>query len=184
MKRTILAAMSAAILALGFSAAPAAARNYDCSKPGNANKAVCKGATPAAKPSSPAPAAPRITATRNYDCAKPGNANKAVCKGPVTAAPSAPAPQPSARHYDCSKPGNANKAVCKGSVAAAPSAPTARTAPSPRVTPSVRTPTAAPSATTASGPSGASAKCRDGSLSHSAHRQGTCSQHGGVATWY
>ncbi len=32
--------------------------------------------------------------------------------------------------------------------------------------------------------SGASAKCRDGSLSFSAHRRGTCSHHGGVAEWY
>lgn len=32
--------------------------------------------------------------------------------------------------------------------------------------------------------SGASAKCRDGSLSYSAHRRGTCSHHGGVAEWY
>jgi hypothetical protein len=34
-----------------------------------------------------------------------------------------------------------------------------------------------------SSPSGASAKCRDGSYSYSAHRQGTCSGHGGVASW-
>ncbi|BDP41212.1 hypothetical protein DAETH_11810 [Deinococcus aetherius] len=33
-------------------------------------------------------------------------------------------------------------------------------------------------------PSGASARCRDGSYSFSAHRRGTCSHHGGVATWY
>ncbi|MDI1290054.1 MAG: DUF3761 domain-containing protein [bacterium] len=32
-------------------------------------------------------------------------------------------------------------------------------------------------------PSGASAKCRDGSYSYSQHRPGTCSGHGGVATW-
>lgn len=32
--------------------------------------------------------------------------------------------------------------------------------------------------------SGATAKCRDGSLSYSQHRRGTCSHHGGVATWY
>ena len=31
---------------------------------------------------------------------------------------------------------------------------------------------------------GATAKCRDGSLSFSAHRRGTCSHHGGVALWY
>ncbi len=30
---------------------------------------------------------------------------------------------------------------------------------------------------------GASARCRDGTLSYSAHRRGTCSHHGGVAAW-
>lgn len=33
-------------------------------------------------------------------------------------------------------------------------------------------------------PAGASAKCKDGTYSFSQHRQGTCSGHGGVATWY
>ncbi|WP_407539342.1 DUF3761 domain-containing protein [Deinococcus radiomollis] len=32
-------------------------------------------------------------------------------------------------------------------------------------------------------PAGASAKCRDGSYSFSAHRRGTCSHHGGVGQW-
>jgi hypothetical protein len=32
-------------------------------------------------------------------------------------------------------------------------------------------------------PSGATAKCKDGMYSHSAHRTGTCSGHGGVAQW-
>jgi hypothetical protein len=32
-------------------------------------------------------------------------------------------------------------------------------------------------------PSGASAVCRDGSVSFSASRRGTCSHHGGVAEW-
>lgn len=31
---------------------------------------------------------------------------------------------------------------------------------------------------------GATAQCADGSYSYSAHRQGTCSWHGGVAIWY
>jgi Protein of unknown function (DUF3761)/Bacterial SH3 domain len=31
---------------------------------------------------------------------------------------------------------------------------------------------------------GATAMCRDGSLSYSAHRRGTCSHHGGVSVWY
>ena len=32
-------------------------------------------------------------------------------------------------------------------------------------------------------PTGASAKCRDGTYSFSQHRRGTCSHHGGVSTW-
>jgi septum formation inhibitor MinC len=32
-------------------------------------------------------------------------------------------------------------------------------------------------------PAGATARCRDGSYSHSQSRSGTCSSHGGVATW-
>lgn len=33
-------------------------------------------------------------------------------------------------------------------------------------------------------PAGASTKCKDGTYSFSQHRSGTCSHHGGVATWY
>jgi hypothetical protein len=33
-------------------------------------------------------------------------------------------------------------------------------------------------------PAGASARCRDGTYSFSQSRRGTCSWHGGVATWY
>ncbi len=33
-------------------------------------------------------------------------------------------------------------------------------------------------------PSGASAKCKDGTYSFSQSRRGTCSHHGGVAVWY
>jgi hypothetical protein len=42
----------------------------------------------------------------------------------------------------------------------------------------IPSPRAAPSA-----PAGATAQCRDGTYSFSAHRQGTCSHHGGVAVW-
>ena len=62
----------AAPAAHAATAAPAA-RTYDCSKAGNANKTVCKNA---AKPK-PVPAA------RTYDCTKAGNANKSACKGMV-----------------------------------------------------------------------------------------------------
>ena len=91
---------SALIALAALHATSAAARNYDCTKAGNANKAVCKNATPAAAPATPAPAAmpapaaPAVTTTaRHYDCSKAGNANKAVCKGaaPASSAMAAPA---------------------------------------------------------------------------------------------
>jgi hypothetical protein len=120
---------------------------------------------------------------RNYDCSKAGNANKTVCKTAAKAAPAAPAAPPAPatkvaneRHYDCSKAGNANNTVCKGttttSVAPAPTASATR--------PSVAR-SAAPAAVPGNG--NPTAKCRDGSLSYSAHRSGTCSHHGGVASW-
>lgn len=34
-----------------------------------------------------------------------------------------------------------------------------------------------------SDPSGATARCRDGSYSYSQHASGTCTHHGGVARW-
>ena len=42
----------------------------------------------------------------------------------------------------------------------------------------------APAAPQAPAGGGATALCNDGSLSYSAHHQGTCSHHGGVAVWY
>ena len=78
------------LFAAGSVGAATVARNYDCSKAGNANKAACKGKTTAAAPAKAAaapaktvvatPAKKPATATRNYDCSKAGNANKTVCK--------------------------------------------------------------------------------------------------------
>ena len=94
--------LASTLIALAaFQATSATARNYDCTKAGNANKAVCKDAA-ASAPATPAPATPvPATATttsatvRHYDCTKAGNANKTACKtvaAPVTAtaAPTAP----------------------------------------------------------------------------------------------
>ncbi|WP_442875763.1 DUF3761 domain-containing protein [Actinoallomurus sp. NBC_01490] len=54
-----------------------------------------------------------------------------------------------------------------------------------RPVPTHRRPTHRASAPKApSNPSGATAKCKDGTLSYSQHHQGTCSHHGGVAIWY
>jgi hypothetical protein len=85
-----------------------------------------------------------------------------------------------ARNYDCSKPGNANKAACKGAVASAPAAPAATSAGAPAA---ARAPMATQRATPAAQPGQATAQCKDGSMSHSQHRSGTCANHGGVANW-
>ena len=90
-------------------ATSATARNYDCTKAGNANKAVCKDAAVS---------------------------NVAVTPASVAAAPSTITTTTSAttRHYDCTKAGNANKAVCKGVVPAGSAAAVPAVAPAPRVT--------------------------------------------------
>jgi len=126
---------------------------------------------------------------RNYDCSKAGNANKIVCKNAAVPAPAPAAPAakaaPTARHYDCSKAGNANKAVCKS--AAAVPAPTAAPGPAPAAAHATRPAPGRPAASAsvnATGPNGATAQCNDGTYSHSAHRSGTCSHHGGVKIWY
>jgi hypothetical protein len=156
-----------------FSAGAASARNYDCTKAGNANKAACKAAAAPVAAAKPAPAA------RNYDCTKAGNANKAACKAaaaPVTTTKPAPAPTPTARNYDCTKAGNANKTACKGasSTATGP-VPTAKPAPMARPAPTAAAAPAQPGKPTA--------QCKDGTYSMSQHRSGTCSHHGGVANW-
>lgn len=150
----LLPAMLGAGLLFAAPAHAQAARNYDCSKAGNANKSVCKQAA-AAKPAAPATASAATTAkTRTYNCALAGNANKTACK---TAAASAPAP-------------------------AAPAAPAARATSISRSTSthSVSRSTTG----NAAGPNGATAICNDGTYSHSAHHSGSCSHHGGVKQFY
>ena len=134
---------------------------------------------------------------RNYDCTKAGNANKAVCKmaGAATKPVAAPASlsvakTTTARNYDCSKAGNANKDVCKSS-AVKPAAPAASMQAAPPIAPvaprtiATRTTTTTKAKTTsAAGPNGATAQCKDGTYSKSMHRSGTCAGHKGVATWY
>lgn len=91
-----------------------------------------------------------------------------------------------------SKPG---RGACShhGGIQVAGAAGTSTTMPVPLPRPNpVRTmpSTAAPGAPVASSrrredndPTGALAQCKDGLYSHSAHRRGACSRHGGVAKW-
>jgi cytoskeletal protein RodZ len=152
-----------ALMPLALAAGSAQARNYDCSKPGNANKAACKGKTSTAAPVKSVPAAAKpmpaktVAATpaktvRNYDCSKPGNANKAVCKGTATA--TAPAPKPAI-------------------------APAAKPVPAPKPA-VVGAPVSRPAAATGT----ATGKCKDGTETHATSHRGACSHHSGVAAWY
>jgi large subunit ribosomal protein L22e/Meckel syndrome type 1 protein len=225
MNRLILAAALAAGCSV-MCAAPAtgAAKNYDCTKAGNANKAACKGAAkaataaaakatpakPAAAAAAPKPSATKVSSTtttktvtqKNYDCTKPGNANKAVCKSATPAAPVArqTTVATTTRHYDCSKPGNANRQECKVSTAttqttqptlmqrmknavSGASAPAAKPAPAARPATAQRKTAAAPASVEDHNPAGAIAQCKDGTYSHAKGRTGACSRHGGVGKW-
>ena len=82
-------------------AAPAA-RTYDCSKAGNANKTVCKNA---AKPKP-------VAAARTYDCTKAGNASKAACKGMVKAP--APKAAPAPRSMTAAAPAHSPSVMARG----------------------------------------------------------------------
>jgi len=164
------------------SSAPAigAARNYDCSKPGNANKTACKGVSKQSTKPKEAKAA----------AAKPKESKAAASKP----APAKPAGKPAVkeaaakeRHYDCSKAGNANKAACKGAAptAAAKLAPKSASRPAPK---RAAMPKAAPAPKAAAGAdnkiaAGAIAQCKDGTYSHAKNRRGACSRHGGAGKW-
>ena len=182
-------------LAFGIASlsASSSARNYDCSKAGNANKTACKspGAmTVAASKSTKTVATTKVTTTataRNYDCAKAGNKNKAACK--IAAGPAAPV-RPAGKatttrtttsaSYDCTKFYNKMRAVCRTQGV------TTKTSTSTVAPVSVAKPGVTQTRTTATrsvnnDSAGATAQCKDGSFSHSKHRGGSCSRHGGVA---
>ena len=194
MNRLLLTAI-VALGAAGLAASPASARNYDCSKAGNATKAECKTATKAAakvaaKPTVAAKVAAKpaaattmvatktVTKTeRNYDCRLSGNKNKAACQSAAT--PAKPVVKQvttaaTTRNYDCAKAGNANKTVCKPGIVAktvAMAKAIAKPAPKPVATSDDKN------------PAGAIGRCKDGFYSHSKQREGACSRHGGVAKW-
>ena len=74
-----------------------------------------------------------------------------------------------------------------GGVQKAAAAPAAPAAPAAAPAAQAKSSTASKSAPTAKAgntdPTGATAKCKDGTYSKSQHHSGTCSSHGGVAEW-
>ena len=185
-KLLILASLALSMASLS---APASARNYDCTKAGNANKAACKA------PVSTTVASHKITkvttTARNYDCTKVGNKNKAACR--MAAGPAAPARTAgkatttqvaTTASYDCTKFYNKMRAVCR-TQGATTKTRTSTVAPGSMTKPAVTQTRTATTVTRSvnNDARGASAQCKDGSYSHAQHRTGACSRHGGVAKW-
>jgi len=90
----------------------------------------------------------------------------------------------------CSGHGGVQKAASTPAAASAPAPAAAPAAPAAAPAAAAAQPkssTAAKSAPTAKAgntdPTGATAKCKDGTYSNSKHHSGTCSRHGGVAAW-
>ena len=183
-KLLILASLALGIASLS---APASARNYDCSKAGNASKAACK--SPATSPmASRKTTTVTTTATaRNYDCTKAGNKNKAACKtaaGPVaparTAGKATTTQTTTSASYDCTKFYNKMRAVCR-TQGVTTKASTSTVAPTPMAKPGVTQTRTTTTHSVNNDSAGATAQCKDGSFSHSKQHSGSCSRHGGVA---
>ena len=100
-------------------------------------------------------------------CSGHGGVQKAPKAAAAAAAPAAPAAAPAAAHAP------AAAAMSAAAPAAAPAAAKSAVV-------SKSAPTATASNTD---PTGATAKCKDGTYSKSKHHSGTCSSHGGVAEW-
>ncbi len=121
-----------------------------------------------ASAAAPAAAAPAVTgtttckdgttstATGRGACSGHGGVQKASKNKPADTADTAPASAPAA-------------AAAASTPAAAKSSTSSKSAPT--------------TAASNTDPTGATAKCKDGTYSKSQHRSGTCSRHGGVAEW-
>ncbi len=181
MNRFFLAAI-VAIGVTGLSASPAAARNYDCTKAGNANKSECEvAAKPSAatakvatKSTTKTTTKTAIKAERNYNCSLAGNKTKAACKRVATAA------MPAAKQ--------SSTMVTRGPKSTAVTTVKTNVTPSVAKTVTMSKPVAmsrpkAAASAEDSNPVGSIGRCKDGLYSHSKVRSGACSRHGGVAKW-
>jgi Protein of unknown function (DUF3761) len=136
-------------------AAPAAATAATPAVAPNSGGSLCKDGTTSA-------------ATGRGACSGHGGQQKAAKSGSTTSA-TAPAPAGASASPATPAPAAAKSAAAPAATSAAKS-----------TTASTSAPTVAASNTD---PTGATAKCKDGTYSKSQHHTGTCSHHGGVAQW-
>ncbi len=127
-------------------------------------------------------AAPLLTFALMLPSQAADSTNPTTCKDGTTSA--ATGKGACSGHGGVQKSTTAKSAAGTGAAtppAAAPAAPTpAPAAPKSAPTTTKSAPTAAAGNTD---PTGATAKCKDGTYSKSQHHSGTCSSHGGVAEW-
>jgi uncharacterized protein DUF3761 len=144
---------------------------------------VQKAATTTAPASSAAPSAPAASmpaASTPAAPAAPASGTPSTCKDGTTSTATG--------RGACSGHGGVQKgATAPAAAATATAAPAAAASTSAAAPAAAKSSTASKSApTTTTGntdPTGATAKCKDGTYSKSQHHSGTCSSHGGVAEW-
>jgi Protein of unknown function (DUF3761) len=148
-----------------------------CSGHGGVQKPAKTKVAPAATPApaaAPAPTAAAPAAAGAATTCKDGSTTTSTGKGTCSG------------HGGVQKPTKV-KAATASTAATPATAPAAAPATAPAPAAAAKTATATKSApsTTASNtdPTGATAKCKDGTYSKSQHHSGTCSSHGGVAEW-
>jgi hypothetical protein len=150
-----------------------------CSGHGGVQKAASTTA-PAAAPAAPATAAPAPASSSTPTTCKDGTTSSATGKGACSG-------HGGVQKATKSKPAAAattDSAPASAPAAAATAAPAATTAAGPAAAKSSTASKSTPASTASNtDPSGATAKCKDGTYSKSQHRSGTCSSHGGVAEW-
>jgi hypothetical protein len=129
-------------------------------------------------------AAPLMTFALMLPSYAADSANPTTCKDGTTSA--ATGKGACSGHGGVQKAGK-SAAAATGSATPAPAAPAApapAAAPAAPAAKSASTTKSAPTATAGNtDPTGATAKCKDGTYSKSQHHSGTCSSHGGVADW-
>ena len=145
-----------------------------CSGHGGVQKAAKTTAAPAA-PAAAAPAAPAASGTPTT--CKDGTTSTATGRGACSGHGGVPGKAPKeANPRQTRLPPRRATTAAPATTAEAPAAPAAAKS----STASKSAPTATASNTD---PTGATAKCKDGTYSKSQHHSGTCSSHGGVAEW-
>ncbi len=151
-------------------------------KDGTTSSATGKGACSGHGGVQKAPTATGAAATATSEPAAPATSGGATtCKDGTTS--SATGKGACSGHGGVKKATNAKSAVAAPATATpATATPAAAAAPAAK-SPPVTTKSAPTAATSNTDPTGATAKCKDGTYSKSQHRSGTCSSHGGVAEW-